>query len=212
MGWWERHFGGSTRGRIVARLRRSQQTVDELADALGITDNAVRAQLATLERDGVVAAAGARRDGAVGKPAILYAVADGADTIFSSAYAPVLTALVAELTSRYTADELESVLRETGRRLVPASLPDTYTGRVHAAADLLAELGGDAELSETDEGFTVRGVGGCPLGQTVAACPECCRMMEHLLAEVTGGEVREECDRAQTPPRCAFHLRASHAS
>jgi predicted ArsR family transcriptional regulator len=75
MRWWEKHFGDSTRGRIVAILRRGWRSVDEIAATLGLTDNAVRAHIATLERDGVVAAAGSRRDGTVGKPATLYGVA-----------------------------------------------------------------------------------------------------------------------------------------
>ena len=36
-------FFASTRGRIVALLRRESRTVDELAQALDLTDNAVRA-------------------------------------------------------------------------------------------------------------------------------------------------------------------------
>ena len=40
-----------TSGQILELLRRSPMTVDELAAALGVTRTAVRAQLATLERD-----------------------------------------------------------------------------------------------------------------------------------------------------------------
>ena len=49
-------------------------TVDELASAIGVTDNAVRLHLTALERDGLVRAEGVRREGSVGKPATLYAV------------------------------------------------------------------------------------------------------------------------------------------
>ena len=56
-------FFTSTRGRIVTLLRRASRTVDELAAALDLTDNAVRAHLATLERDGIVQQRGARRGG-----------------------------------------------------------------------------------------------------------------------------------------------------
>lgn len=52
-------FFASTRGRIVTLLRHSSHTVEELAEALDLTDNAVRAHLATLERDGVVQQRGA---------------------------------------------------------------------------------------------------------------------------------------------------------
>ena len=74
MAWWQRQFGKTTRGRIVALLRRGERSVEELATALDLTDNAVRAQLTQLEHDGVVRVVGTRRDGTVGKPATLYGV------------------------------------------------------------------------------------------------------------------------------------------
>ena len=50
---WDRRFWGSTRGRIILLLRGGSSTVNELAAALGLTDNAVRTQLISLERDGL---------------------------------------------------------------------------------------------------------------------------------------------------------------
>jgi predicted ArsR family transcriptional regulator len=205
MTWWEQHFGKSTRGRIVGLLRRGRRSVDELASALGLTDNAVRAHIATLERDGVVAATGERRDGTVGKPATLYGVADAADTLFSSAYAPALSALVAELGTRYP-DQIESMLRGAGRRLAagPAHGPHgSFAERVQGAAALLTELGADADVVAVTDGYEIQGHG-CALAQAVSSRPETCCMVEQLLAEVTGGEVTERCDRGQYPPRCSF--------
>jgi len=201
MRWWEQHFGNSTRGRIVALLRRGWRSVDELATALGLTDNAVRAHIATLERDGVVAATGSRRDGTVGKPAVLYGVAEDADMLFSSAYAPALSALIAELGSRHP-DELESLLRGAGHRLAkPAS--GKLAERVGDAMAILTELGADADVEQTPEGYAIRGHS-CALGRAVSTSPETCCMMEQLLADVTGATVREHCDREHKPPRCVF--------
>jgi len=50
----------TSRGRVVALLRRGALTVDDLAPKLGVTANAVRAQLTTMERDGVVRKVGQR--------------------------------------------------------------------------------------------------------------------------------------------------------
>ena len=50
----------STSGKIVRLLRRAKQSVNELADALGVTGNAVRANLARLERAGLIRQAGVR--------------------------------------------------------------------------------------------------------------------------------------------------------
>ncbi len=47
-------FIDGTRGRLVALLRRGARTVEELAQSVELTDNAVRSQLTSLERDGLV--------------------------------------------------------------------------------------------------------------------------------------------------------------
>src|SRR5207253_7380278 len=54
-------FLDTTRGRVAALLRCEGRTVEELAQALDLTDNAVRAHLAILERDDLVRQAGVRR-------------------------------------------------------------------------------------------------------------------------------------------------------
>ena len=53
-------------------MRRAGFTVDELARELDLTNNGVRAHLATLERDGIVRQSGVvRRESGGGKPAYL---------------------------------------------------------------------------------------------------------------------------------------------
>jgi predicted ArsR family transcriptional regulator len=54
-------FLETTRGRVLAHLRRGPATVEELAQALGLTDNAIRPHLTALERDGLVRQTGVRR-------------------------------------------------------------------------------------------------------------------------------------------------------
>jgi DNA-binding transcriptional ArsR family regulator len=69
---WNGRFFESTRGQLVALLSRFRRTVEELARALGLTDNGVRAHLAVLERDGIVRRRGSvRRSSGGGKPAYL---------------------------------------------------------------------------------------------------------------------------------------------
>ena len=205
MGWWQRQFSETTRGRIVALLRRGQRSVEELAQALGVTDNAVRAQLTALERDGLVVAAGVRRSGTAGKPATVYTLAPGTDTLFSKAYAPMLAALLHELGDRVPPVELDALLRGVGRRLAPGvTRAAAYEDLVHAAAALLGELGGDADLVRSEEGYAIL-AHGCPLARAVSARPETCRAVEQLLAEVTGTPVHEHCDRTDAP-RCRFAI------
>ena len=60
-GGLDKRFFESTRGQIVTILRASPCTVEELAGKLELTNNAVRAHLLTLERDGLVRQSGLRR-------------------------------------------------------------------------------------------------------------------------------------------------------
>ena len=205
MAWWQRQFGKTTRGRVVALLRRGQRSVEELAEALGITDNAVRGQLATLVREGVVESVGIRRDGAVGKPATLYGIAPGASSLFSSAYAPVLSALLVELGAKMSSRELEALLRGAGRRLA-STLPSlaTFDERALASAAFLTGLGAEADLVQTSAGYEIRGHG-CPLSEAVVACPTTCHAVEEVLSEITSVRVMEKCDRAGLP-RCRFFI------
>jgi len=57
---WRRRFFDSTRGRVLILLREGSRTVNELAEKLDLTDNAVRAHLTSLERDVLVQLLGTR--------------------------------------------------------------------------------------------------------------------------------------------------------
>jgi predicted ArsR family transcriptional regulator len=205
MAWWQRQSDKSTRNRIIALLRRGERSVEELAESLALTDNAVRAQLAALEREKVVGATGVRRDGGVGKPATLYGITPATSALFSSAYAPVLTAVLAELGARMTPKQVESLLRRAGHR-VAASLPQraSFDERVKAGATFLTGLGADAELVQSGRSYEIRGHG-CVLADAVKECPASCALLEQLLRDVTGGTVKEQCDRSGEPS-CRFAI------
>jgi predicted ArsR family transcriptional regulator len=180
-------------------------TVDELAHAIGVTDNAVRLHLTSLERDGLVRAEGLRREGSVGKPATLYGVTADARTAFSKAYEPVLTTLLVSLGGRLNDRELVELMRDVGRQLASsaASNKETLEQRVLAATALLESLGADMEIEHAAGGaFLMRGFA-CPLSRSVAECPQLCSAVEELVGGVTRARVQERCDRSGLP-RCSF--------
>jgi predicted ArsR family transcriptional regulator len=180
--------------------------VEELARGLGLTDNAIRAHLATLERDGLVRQAGTRRGPGAGKPAVIYELAPEAETRLSQAYAPVLTALLEELTGRLAPAHVEALLLAAGRRLGSGAGRRTGTveERVGKAVALLNDLGGDASMEEDAGGLRIRGCG-CPLSAAVAGRPETCRAVEGLLSEVIGVPVVQCCEHGPRP-RCCFTI------
>ncbi len=181
---WNRRFFESRRGRIVTLLRRSGRTVEELARELDLTDNGVRAHLATLERDGLVRQRGLVRRSGGGKPAYLYELTPEAEELFPKAYEPVLEQLLSILTERLGPEESEALLRAVGRRMAEGqAVPtDGVRTRLEAAVAVLNELGGLAELEEREGSFFIRGYD-CPLAAAVPGHPEVCRLAEALLAE-----------------------------
>jgi predicted ArsR family transcriptional regulator len=203
----DQKFFQSTRGQIVTLLRRSSRTVEELAQALNLTDNGVRAHLTTLERDGIVRQRGSvRRGSGGGKPAYIYEVTPQAEELFPKAYEPVLRQLLDVLAGQLGPQESEALLRSVGRRIaegqtVPA---DGVREGLEAAVGVLNKLGGLTELEERNGSFVIRGYS-CPLAGVAPDHPEVCRMAESLLTELAGVPVYEHCDRGERP-RCCFEI------
>lgn len=204
MNWTETILGG-TRTRLLALLRRSRRSVGDLAGVLGITDNAVRMHVAAMQRDGMVQPAGLER-ATGGKPAQLYEITSGAEELFPKAYGFVLSELLRLLEERVGRDEVVALLREVGVRAAAAqgAPGGDEDARVHCAAEVLRQLGGDVEVERGEAGWTIRGYG-CPLSAVVARHDEVCSLAESLVAEITGLPVKECCMRGERP-RCAFQV------
>jgi predicted ArsR family transcriptional regulator len=200
-------FLESTRGRVVALLRRGARTVEELARSLGLTDNAVRNHLATLERDGIVRQDGVRRGPGAGKPAVLYDLRPEAEPLFSRAYPPVLTTLLDVVIEELPAERASELLREVGRRLAATTggpAAGSLDARVHAAATVLTALGGEVDVVRDGGTLRLRGWA-CPLSATVTRRPELCRAVEAMVAEIAGVPARECCEHGARP-RCCFAI------
>ncbi len=201
---WYRRFFSSTRGRILSLIRQESRTVDELADALDLTDNAVRAHLAALERDGFVQQRGARKGSS--KPAFVYELAGGAEPLFPKAYGQILNELLAVLENQLNTEELEALMRATGRRLAARwkTLSGNSNTRLEAAVEILNELGGMAEL-EQHNGVSCIWSSSCPLAAVVPDHPAACRLAETLVTEMVGAPVQERCEKGDAP-RCHFEV------
>jgi predicted ArsR family transcriptional regulator len=201
---WRQRLLATTRGRVLSLLRWSPRTVNELAAALGLTDNAVRIHLSSLERDGLIEQQGVRR--AVGKPAHVYGLTGEAESLFPKAYSAVLSEILAYVKEEQGSAALDTFMKAVGRRAgerVRAGDADLRT-RVDAAADVLADLGGLVEVEESPAEIRIRGFS-CPLSAIAGAHPEACALAAELVGGVVGSQVVECCDRSGAP-RCSFRI------
>lgn len=202
----DKRFFDSSRGRIVALLRGNTRTVNELAAELELTDNAVRAHLLSLERDGLIKQEGKQRG--TRKPHFAYVLTAEAEHLFPKAYDVLLTRLMSVLEGRLTPAALEEVLREVGRSLARDTTSGSdnagFEARLDQAISALDAMGGAAEI-EKEHGKVFIRSGSCPIAAAVVEHPQVCQLTEALLAEIIGKQVREHCDRKGSP-RCNFQV------
>ncbi|HEY8224559.1 MAG TPA: ArsR family transcriptional regulator [Pyrinomonadaceae bacterium] len=202
----DKRFFDSTRGRIVTLLRGSTRTVNELAEELELSDNAVRAHLLSLERDGLIKQSGLQRG--TRKPHFAYELTAEADSLFPKAYDTLLNQLITVLKGQLAPSALEKVLRDVGRSLAESQAADRKKGDLNSryaqGLAALEAIGGAARLEKEDKKVLICSES-CPLALAVAEHPEVCRLAETLLSEIIGLEVRERCDRDGSP-RCRFEI------
>ncbi|HEX8897581.1 MAG TPA: ArsR family transcriptional regulator [Chthoniobacterales bacterium] len=200
---WRARILQSTRGRVLQKLRAGKQTVNDLAAALRLTDNAVRAHLARLERDGLVEQTGTRQG--FRKPHATYGITSQSEQIFPKAYGPVLDMVLAVFGQKLSGRALEESMREVGRRLA-AGYIQRVNGkprrqRIAAALAILHDLGGSASFQVENGSHIIRG-NGCPLAAATAQHPSACLIAESLLSELIGVRVKECCARNGAPSCC----------
>jgi predicted ArsR family transcriptional regulator len=192
-----------TRGRIITLVRGTTMTVNDLAQKLELTDNAVRANLLSLERDGLIRQSGLQRG--TRKPHFAYELTVEAENLFPKAYDTLLNQLLAVLKGRLTPKTLKQVLREVGRSLAGNQTSGgNLESRVGKGLMALEAMGGSARLEKEDGKLFIRS-GSCPLATAVAEHPEVCQLAESLLSRVIGETVRERCNR-EGAPRCTFEV------
>ena len=202
----DQRFFESTRGQIIRLMRGTTKTVNELAEELELTDNAVRAHLLSLERDGLIRQSGIQRG--TRKPHFAYELTSEAEKLFPKAYDAVLTQLIAVLKGQLTPAALEGALRAVGSSLARSQTGGTQDGdfesRLGNALAALEAIGGTARV-EKEGGKCVISSDGCPLAAVVSEHPEVCRLAETLMSEIIGVKVQERCDRGGSP-RCRFEV------
>jgi predicted ArsR family transcriptional regulator len=205
----DERFFESTRGRIVNLLRGKSGTVNELAEELELTDNAIRAQLLSLERDGLIQQSGVQKGPR--KPHYSYKLTPEAEHLFPKAYDALLNQLITALKGRLPPAALEDILREVGRSLAARhsseQSPDDLDARLQNALEVLKAIGGSPSV-ERENGKLFIQSRACPLSAAVVEHPEVCGLAEELVAKILGVAVREHCDRGESP-KCCFELNVS---
>jgi DeoR family suf operon transcriptional repressor len=203
-----KQFLETRRGRIAEILQRGPATAEQLAAALKVTANAVRAQLAVMERDGLI-----RRAGLIPgttRPSSVFELTPALEQLLSRAYIPLLIHLVRAAADGLDRPRLTALMRKTGKGLAAevtggAPFPGDLAARIgRASAFLNDELGAITHVARRNGGYVIEGEG-CPLAAITDKEPSVCLAIESLLGDLVDRPVRSCCER-DGRPRCCFEI------
>jgi predicted ArsR family transcriptional regulator len=203
-------FFESTRGKIVGALReRRSASAFDLAQAFGLSPNAIRQQLVVLERDGLVAGHSVRRGKT--KPTVEYSLTAEAERYFPQRYDKMLNAVLREIRATGGDQAVQEVFERIGKRSAER-LATGADGEANAEEKLISlveslkHTGVAAELQRTEKGTLVLHEHNCPYASVVAENPEACSAIHTILETVAPGKAAQVESIATGGDECRFEI------
>lgn len=210
---------GDTRARVVEQLRHGAQQVADLADALGLSEVAIRRHLQVLEGDGLVEAETVRRDGP-GRPGAQYELTQRAQRLFPDRSGELATELLDYLEGVHGREALHDFLRwwqqRQGARYAEELAATGSAGEgatVERLAEVLSEDGylADARQRTAPDGSTVTELtqGHCAIKDAAEAHPELCAYETAMFQQLLGGNVTRRQTIAAGGNACVCEITAA---
>lgn len=182
---------GEARARIVAAIADGPRTAAELADALGISQVAVRRHLARLTEDGFVAGRTDEPDGP-GRPVTRHHLTSEGHQLLPQGYAALAEELLAYIRDTAGAEGVADYLAWRGRRRVRRLAAevdaDTIDDRLSQLAEALTDIGSTATVEATDDGFVLR-QHHCTVIDAARQHPQLCQAEAEEFGRVLGDDV-----------------------
>jgi predicted ArsR family transcriptional regulator len=190
---------GERRKQLLRYLLRNKggASIDELAEALGVTRTAVRQHLASLMRDRLVAPGASRASG--GRPQQLFVLTDAGKEAFPRHYSWFAQLLVEEITAEHGAAGLRTRLGRIASAVVAqlqqqhATRDSTVRNKIETLAGVMDQIGYDARMNQAAGGPTIE-ADNCVFHELAMKHPEVCHFDLSLLSGYTGNKVElTEC-------------------
>jgi predicted ArsR family transcriptional regulator len=187
--------------RVLEHLKRSDgATAAEVAEALAITEAAVRQHLDVLVERGLVERRALPRARAGrGRSPVEWVVTPEGDSHFADRHGQLTVELLGAIQDALGADGLDRVIEsraeqqlEAYRAIVPAAGTATLEKRVRALARQRTAEGYMADVHRGDDGGIVLVEHHCPICTAATACPGFCRSELELFRDTLGPDVTVE--------------------
>lgn len=185
---------GERRKQVLRYLLRNKAgaSVDELAQAVGVTRTAVRQHLASLMRDRLVATGAVRASG--GRPQQLFVLTEEGKEAFPRHYSWFAQLLVEEITKESGAAGLRARLGRIAAAVVaqlrqqPLAHNASSQQKIETLAGVMDQLGYDARTGREAGGPTIE-ADNCIFHELAMKHPEICHFDLALLSGYTGNKV-----------------------
>jgi predicted ArsR family transcriptional regulator len=199
----------TTREHILHSVKaRTQITIAELADELGISPVSVRHHIAALQADGLVQAAEVRRG--VGRPHLEYSLTAAAHERFPAKYLQFSERLLDELKSSLPPDAIEAIFTRMAEGMV-ADYHQRLEGQpLEQKMELLVEMLGAegfmAKWNRTGETISLTEYN-CPYVRIGQRHPEICTIDQTVISQVLSADVEKTNCVLHGAEHCVFVIR-----
>ena len=198
--------GRSTRMEVLELLRRKGRcSAETIANDLGVTPNAVRQHLTNLERDGFVAAQ-PERSGR-GRPSLLFALTERADSVFPKRYGQLATMVLQEVQEMGGPDALDEIFARVAARHAQVIMRDLdgldFDEKLRRVVAWIGRAGTLVEQTESTEGVKVT-IHNCPFRNTALKFPQVCTITPQLISRLTGAAISQAESIHRRDPYCSF--------
>ena len=199
-----------TRQKIVELLKEhGQASVEELAEAVGLSSMAVRHHLNVLCGENLVVTSSMRRKKHPGRPQQLYTLDESATDLFSEDYYHLAEYLLDEVKATLGTAGLDELLSRIAARMVAEAPPPDPSQSPEERLDQVVQL-------MDDKGFTTRWGGDsndyvirvltCPYRQVARVHHEVCRLDKKIIKDMLSVEpVRLTC-MAYGDENCTYRI------
>lgn len=202
-----------TRQRNLLRLllkNKEGMTVDELAQALDISHNAVRQHLAALISEDLVMSGPTRPSG--GRPEQLYVLSDKGREMFPRQYAWLAQLVLESLRQESGKQGLQDRLKVMGERIgeqLREQNPGLATRRdkVQRLSQLMEQLGYSTGGEATTANTPTIEAGNCVFHELALKDPHVCQFDLALMSSFTGSEVEHQACMAKGDKVCRFKFK-----
>ncbi|MBI2845510.1 MAG: winged helix-turn-helix transcriptional regulator [Chloroflexi bacterium] len=201
-----------TRRGILETLKSTgKATVEELAEAVGLSPITIRHHLNVLLERGLISTE--KRRGGPGRPRYLYRLTQAAEELFPKTYHLLADRLLEEMVQISDRKTVAQALRGAAQRLM-GDAPQKLAGlpiekRMEALSDLLDKEGFWARWAEGQrQGEYLLHEQECPYYYVASRHPVVCSLDLAIIREMSGGQVRRGEYRLQGDTVCSYHIQA----